>query len=196
MTRWWPPIRAALIALAIALGLLDGCPRRYVDTSRARHAILDRAPFRWFGEFTHAGQEWRLFAGANKARYRLWIEARASASVPWDVLYREFDAAHALLADQMLYRRMRGAWAPRGSRGPRGAYPAFASAVARVVFAQWPAYQEVRVRMEPVAVGERGGDTFSGGVVYAVTRTRAQIDAELAHAAKAARAPAEDEVHE
>jgi hypothetical protein len=197
--RWWPSVRAALVAFAIVIGLVDGCPtpdgrqRKYMgassrafvdDVDHTRKEILDLWPFQKFSELVRAHQKWNLFAGASKDRYRMWIEARSGAGAEWDVLYRVYDDDHDFLADQMAYRRMRGAWAPRGSRGPRGAYPSFATWVARQVFARWPDYDEVRIQMEKVKVGPRGGATWTGVFTYPITRTRASVLGDQAAAEK------------
>jgi hypothetical protein len=198
--RWWPAIRASLIALAIALGLADGCPtpeprarkqmspsiaHLFDDVDKARARFLHpfwKLDFTKFNELVKAHQRWNLFAGASKDRYRMWIEARTGGKGEWELLYRVYDDDHDFLADQLAYRRMRGAWAPRGSRGPRGAYPAFASWVAREVFAKWPEYTEVRIQMEKVKIGARGGATWTGEFTYPMVRTRASVDAEQATA--------------
>jgi hypothetical protein len=186
--RGWPPIRAGLITLAIFLGLVDGLPlpdsrakKRMSpgtvevidDIEKARAKIL--RPFRFFPKLVRAHQKWNLFAGASKSRYRMWIEARTGPDAPWQPLYKVFDDEHDFMADQMLYRRMRGAWAPRGSRGPRGAYSSFATFVAREIFARWPEYTEVRVAMEKVTVGPRGGATYTGELTYEQRRTRDDV---------------------
>jgi hypothetical protein len=197
--RWWPSVRAALIAVAIVLGLADGFPSpeprvnkqmdpTWLSVVNAVDAVRKQIlkPFKPFSVLVRAHQKWNLFAGASKDRYRMWIEARTGPDAPWDVLYRVYDDEHDFLADQMAYRRMRGAWAPRGSRGPRGAYPAFACWVAREVFARWPDYVEVRIQMERVKVGPRGGATWTGEFTYPIARTRAQVLAEETKAAKPA----------
>jgi hypothetical protein len=187
--RAWPAVRAALITLAIFLGIVDGLPmpepkakKRMSpgtvavldDIAKVRSKIL--RPFRFFPKLVRAHQKWNLFAGASKDRYRMWIEARTGPDAAWQSLYKVFDDEHDFMADQMLYRRMRGAWAPRGSRGPRGAYSPFATFVAREVFARWPEYTEVRIAMEKVKVGPRGGATYTGELTYELRRTRKDVE--------------------
>jgi hypothetical protein len=192
VSRWWPPIRAALVALALVLGLADGCPtpeaRARKHMSKGAVSFFDGVdkwrgkvlkPFKPFSELVRAHQKWNLFAGASKDRYRMWIEARTGPDGEWEILYRVYDDEHDWMADQFAYRRMRGAWAPRGSRGPRGAYSGFCSFVAREVFRD-PQYNEVRVSMEKVKIGDRGGATFTGELTYQQTRTRASVTAESA----------------
>ena len=190
MKPWWPQIRAGLVALAIAVGLLDGCPmpsgseeKRYlkeylgpqpaaaVDAAdRVRVRLLQ--PFRIIGDLGNLRQRWILFSGAPRKRYRMWIDARTGPDEAWETLYRAQDDDHAFLDDQLSYRRIRGAWSPRGSGGPRGAYPSFATWIAREIFARDARYREVRVQMEQFEIAEGGGARGTGVFVYPLLRSR------------------------
>ena len=141
----WPACRAALLTAAIILGLLEGCP-----ANERRLAT----PLRPIGTALKITQRWRLFPVANADRFRMWIEARTGADAPWQLLYRPHDDAHTWLADELEYRRMRGAWNP-GTRNARGAYPAFVTWVARTTFARDPRWNELRVRMEVLDLDPR-----------------------------------------
>lgn len=135
-----------------------------------RQALL--TPFRPVRELGRLRQRWRLFTGAPRDRYRMWIEARAGAGAPWEIVYRAQDEEHALLADQIAYRRVRAAWNPRGSGGPRGTYDEFVSWIADEVLARDPRLVEVRVGMEKIVIGERGGFVATGERVHVQTRRR------------------------
>jgi len=190
VTRWWPPLRAGLIALVIAVGLLDGCPmpsgseeqkylREYVGpgavravdaTDRVRKTLL--RPFRFIGSLGNLRQRWKLFAGAPRKRYRMWIEARTAPTASWELLYRPQDDEHEYLGDELAYRRVRGAWNPRGSGGPRGAYASFATWVAKAIFAREARFREVRVQMERIEIDEGGGWHGTGVFAYPMPRKR------------------------
>ena len=149
LVQVWPACRAALLTAVMILGLLEGCP-----------AIERRvnAPLQPIGRALKITQRWRLFPVANADRFRMWIEARTGADAPWQLLYRPHDDAHTWLADELEYRRMRGAWNP-GTRSLRGAYPAFVTWVARTTFARDPRWNELRVRMEVLDIDpRRAGD--------------------------------------
>jgi hypothetical protein len=188
MTRYWPHARALLVTLAIVVGLIEGLPlpddKQEATMSPglvgAIHSLEDvrsylMTPFWWIGEYANVHQRWKLFAGANKLRYRMSIDARAGSADDWHTLYRPLDDEHDFAEDQMAYRRMRGSWAPRGLQGPRGAYPHFVSWIARRIFASDPRWTDVRVQMEKVRIGDTGGDTFTGEFVYPMVRSRGEV---------------------
>lgn len=190
--RYWPEARAALVTLAIVVGLIDGCPtppanpkaflrpaerasletwaRRLGTTPEGLADGLARAgkilsaarwyaltPFRPLGNATVIRQRWRLFPSADPNPWRMEIEARRGPRDAWELVYRPYDREHAFLADEIEYRRLRGAWDP-STHGARRGYGPFVTWVAGRVFARWPEYQEVRVRMERLRVlpGGRG----------------------------------------
>jgi hypothetical protein len=188
--RYWREIRAGLILLVILVGLLDGLPipapherpamkKRLspgmveaVETlDRTRNKLLK--PFRPIGELAGLRQRWKLFSGASRNRFRMWIEARRDLGRDeWEILYRPLDDEHMFLHDQLEYRRVRGAWNPSTSYGPRSGYHSFCTWVANRVFDADPAYQEVRVRMEKARIGPHGGITFTGELVHPQWRRR------------------------
>ena len=149
------------------IGLLDGCPLRTLRVSDdeggrvplgggaiARLQTQLMTPFRWIGDDLRLTQRWKLFPVANADRYRMWIEGRAGAAADWQLLYRPHDDVHTWLSDDLEYRRLRGAWNP-GTRRVRGAWPYFASWVARVTFLARPELTHVRVRMEQLDLDPR-----------------------------------------
>ncbi len=188
--RWWPNVRATLIGLAIVVGLVDGCPvptgkqrdqlspdanAAIDDINAVRVAILK--PLRPVRRLTNIQQKWNLFRGAGRVRHRMWIEARAGTGGEWEVLYRAMDDEHDFMADQLAYRRLRGAWNPRGSSGPRGAYPSFVTWIAAEVFEADERWTDVRVRMEKVQIGASGGNTPTGEFEYTMNRRRHAVEA-------------------
>ena len=181
---YWREIRAALIALAILVGLADGCP---IPSPRERPKVKQNlgpgalaavewfddlryrslAPFRPVGELFQLRQRWKLFSGASRNRFRMNIEARRDlARDEWVLLYRPLDDDHDFLTDELEYRRVRGTWNPSTTYGPRGGYGPFATWIADQVFAHDPSFREVRVRMEKVRIGPHGGITSTGEMVH------------------------------
>src|SRR5690606_25379175 len=119
----WPAARAALIALAIAFGLIDGCPipeRKHapawahgvVERAREVRATL-RRPGAWLAKDLDVWQRWALFRGAPRRRFRLHLEGR-TATGAWQLLHRAGDAEHAAYEDLLAYRRVRGTYNPSG----------------------------------------------------------------------------------
>jgi len=158
----WPAARAALIALAIALGLVDGCPipdRRFtpewayglVDgADRARTAI--RRPVASLGEDLDVSQRWALFRGASRRRFRLYLEGKA-ATGDWQLLHRAGDPEHAAYEDLLAYRRVRGTYSPSG-QSARNQYHAFATWLTLRAMDDHPEFVLARIRLERVLIGE------------------------------------------
>lgn len=188
--RTWRDVRAVLIALAIGLGMLDGCPlprngteRKIADQrlgpdlagvvlrlERTRDRLL--RPVRPASDLFGLRQRWKLFAGAARHRYRMSIEVRATGETTWRLVYRPHDDAHDLLANQIAYRRVRGAWNPHSTYGARGGYPIFARWVADQIFARDPAAGAVRVQMETIEIGGHGDYRGTGEQAYPIIVTR------------------------
>ena len=166
----WPAARAALIALALALGLVDGCPipeRRHAP--RWAHGIADRAsevrrtirrPVAWIGEGLDVSQRWALFRSAGRRRFRLYVEGR-TATGDWQLLHRAGDPAHAAYEELLAYRRVRGTYSP-ASPSLRNQYRAFAAWMALRVLDDHPELAVGRTRLERVLIGEDGGYTPTG----------------------------------
>ncbi len=176
-------MRAVLIAGVIAVALVEGCPlpgkeqarrlgveRLVTGASATRDAVL--TPFRPVFRALDFSQRWSLFPVADKRHYRMVIEARPGPETPWQVLYRVHGPERAAFADVLEYRRIRGIWNP-GAKGPRGAYKAFCSWIARVVFEADPRLREARVKMERVRVLPGGaGVEPTGEEAFAEVRRR------------------------
>ncbi len=172
--RRWPEVRAGLIAVAIAVGLLDGCPipsgpERPIMQRRVSPAVVDVVdaidgvrqtllrPFRPIRDLGRLRQRWRLFASASRARYRMRIEARTAPDAPWQLVFRALDDDHDALAEPIHNRHVRGAWNPHTIAGKRPGYARFARWIGAEVLALEPRFTEVRIAQERIVIGERGG---------------------------------------
>lgn len=181
----WPSLRAALVALAIVVGLVDGAPipsSRVMD--RLSPALRDAAmtlrdvqaflltPFLPIKETFAIAQRWAVFATTGGVRYRMWIEARTGDG-PWTLLFRIHDPEHARFESVIGYRRVKNIYNPSRAIGAKSTYPAFVSWIAREVFISEPKFDEVRVAMERGQILEegRGFEPF-GEFDYVELRTR------------------------
>lgn len=161
----WPAARAALIALAFAIGLLEGCPlpggegapEWALGLDEARTTLLE--PARWIGKDLSFTQRWALFRGASRRRYRIYVEGK-TATGPWQLLHRAGDDDHAAYEDLLAYRRVRGTYSP-GARYTRSQYRAFSTWMSLRVLDDHPDFLLARTRMERILIGE-GGYTPTG----------------------------------
>jgi hypothetical protein len=182
----WARLRAALITLAMAVGLVAGLPvPGEKDLARLPGPLRPLAaqfgpvqaflmqPFRFIGDWLFIGQRWNLFAGAKTDRYWLLIEGQARDG-KWLPLYRPHDPSHALFADELEYRRLRAAWNPRGSSAT-GGYDPFVTFIARRIFAAKPEISAVRVRLEAIRIRPRG-DGFDASGEFSLERVRSRSD--------------------
>jgi hypothetical protein len=165
----WPSIRALLITLSLAVGLVAGLPVPMSERAAQRHPELARfavrvaqaqgvvlAPFRFIGNAFVLTQRWKLFSGADTALDRLWVEElRGAPGEEFRVLYRAHDPEHAYAHRLIEYRRVRGAWNASGE-SPRASYAAFARWISRRILRERPESSAVRVRMELIEVLPRG----------------------------------------
>jgi hypothetical protein len=184
----WPRIRAALITLALAVGLVAGLPlpadahlpkvpgwyaRLVPGLRRVQELVL--TPFRPLSETFVLTQRWNLFAGAKTRRYWLSLEGRETASGRWRLLYRPHDPEHDADSDALEYRRVRGAWNPRGL-GPQPGYAAFVSFEARRLLAARPELGAVRARIEEIDILPHGaGFRGTGRFTFELVRERAEV---------------------
>jgi hypothetical protein len=133
----WPTVRALIIAVAIAIGLVDGAPiptprvmeRLPASMREASIALRDLqtallAPWRPIKELFAVNQRWAVFSTTGGLRYRMWVEARTGPTGSWTLLYRAHDRDHTLFADTLGYRRVRNVYNPSRSIGAKGTYPA------------------------------------------------------------------------
>jgi hypothetical protein len=164
--------RAALITLAILVGLIDGCPiprPKNVPESMqpavkewARKRRLVMTPFKPLGELLRLRQTWKLFPTAKREQHLMWVEGRKTGDPTWELLYRPNDPDHDLFSDRIEYRRLRGAWNP-GSRGTRTGYGPFVEWLASQVFALRPDLDRLRVRMEKIELDPAAGGFDASG---------------------------------
>jgi hypothetical protein len=188
MERAWPRVRAALLTFVIVVGLVAGLPfpadhelyrvpawyARLVPSLR-RTQELALTPFRPIADALVLVQRWNLFSGAKTQRYWLSLEGREAATRHFVVLYRPHDLEHDTDASALEYRRVRGAWNPRGHEPPRG-YDAFVAFEARRLFTERADLDVVRARIENIELLPRGGGFRpSGRYVFELVRRRSQV---------------------
>ena len=176
--RRWPEVRAGLIALAMLLGLVDGCPlppapfvrpwqAPIVDVVRpVQQAIL--TPFRWIPRYLRFSQRWALFQVAEHDGHRLEIQGRVRGG-PWQLLFRAGDPDHRAYADILEQERVRGAWDPTDRT--RYQYPAFARWLTSRILDDRPELQTVRLRFEKIDIDD-GTVRGTGAYLYPFGRER------------------------
>jgi hypothetical protein len=171
--RIWPHVRAGLVALAILVGLIDGCPipssksvsppwrERVKSWARTRRIVM--TPFKPVGELLRLRQTWKLFPTAKLDQHRMWVDARKTGTKDqWELLYRPHDPDHDVHADRIEYRRLRGVWNP-GTKGTRTGYGPFVEWLAGEIFESRADVDRIRVRQERIAIEpEEGGFVPSG----------------------------------
>ena len=173
----WPHARAGLIALAIAIGLVDGCPlpppayvapwqEPIVDAVRPIQEAVMR-PFAWIGRALQITQRWALFQAAARDRYRLEVRGRTGTRV--DVMFRAGDAAHAAYDELLLDERIRGAWNPTDR--PPLQYAAFAQWFLGRVLADHPALDAAELTFERIVI-TGGAIEGTGSYVWPIARSR------------------------
>jgi len=174
----WPEVRASLIAAAIAIGLVDGCPLpppQYVKPWQApivdavrpiQQAIL--TPFRWITRSMRFSQRWALFQVAERDAHRLEIEGRERGG-PWQLLFRAGDPDHSAYAELLEQERVRGAWDPTDR--PMYQYHALARWLTLRILDDRPELAVVRLRFEKIEILD-GAVRGTGVYVYPFGRDR------------------------
>ena len=104
-----------------------------------------RLPTDWFFRQAHIGQQWGLFAIVSQTPDSLVIEVRRNKE--WEVLYRRLDGDNDWHDAALKYRRIRGVW-DGVKQEPKGTYKRMTVWIARVVFAEQPDVDRVRVVLE------------------------------------------------
>ncbi|MFT3698483.1 MAG: hypothetical protein QM831_35390 [Kofleriaceae bacterium] len=174
----WPQIRAGLIALAIVLGMIDGCPlpspshtpeweRGFVEPIRSIRAVVLR-PVQWLGDTFAVTQRFSLYQAPIAQRFRMWVETR-STNQDFVVRYRAGDAQYTADADVIEHARVWSEWDPR--EYPPFEYKAWVTWIATRWFDRDPEIQQVRVRMERIEIGQ-GEVTPTGAFVFGEVRHR------------------------
>lgn len=175
--RRWPAIRASLIALALVLGLVDGCPlppERYVTWQRpivdvvrpVQEAVM--APFAWIPRGLRVSQRWALMQAAPRERLRFTVEGRGPDGT-WSVIYRANDPDHAAFADLLETHHVWGAWNPTDHL--MGQYPAFVRWFTAHALAERTELTAVRTSFEKVIL-EDGELRGTGERTSVMTRER------------------------
>jgi hypothetical protein len=173
----WPQVRAGAIALAIVIGLIDGCPlpqpgyeapwqQPIVDVVRPVQRALMR-PFMWIQRALVVTQRWALFQIAPSERYRLEVHGKRGGA--WELLFRAGDPDHDAYAALLLDERVRGAWNPT-DRPPLQLRP-FAQWFLGHVLAEHAELSAARLRFERVVL-EDGEVRGTGAYVMPMERAR------------------------
>jgi hypothetical protein len=162
----WPQVRATLIALAIAFGLIDGLPLPgpkdtpawevgFVEPLRAvQHTLL--RPVRWLGPLLRISQRWALYQAPGKAPWRMWIEGDRGGQ--WTILYRAGDPEHTEDSDILDCGRIRGVW-ELTSQVPPG-FDTFAAWITAREHERHPEFSGIRLRMERVRLTRDGVESL------------------------------------
>jgi len=177
--RRWPDLRAGLIAIAFAFGLIEGCPqpqpgyergwqRRYVAVLRPAQEVL-LWPVAWLPRDLRFSQRWALFQVGSRERFRLTVEGDVRGA--WTVLYRAGDPEHRAYAELLEHRRVQGVWNPTDRVA--GRYTEFASWLTARVLADRPELDGVRIWQERIFV-DQGEVTGSGERWFVYTRPRSR----------------------
>ena len=155
----WRELRAGLLAIAIAFGLLDGCPlpsrghslawQFWVEPIRSVRDVLE-TPVGWLGTMVQVSQQWSLYQAPVARRYRMWIEAR-SDDYHWKPLYIAGDPDHREDADVIEHARVWGTWDPTDV--PALEYGEFAKWELRRVLVRHPEFTTARIRQERIDLG-------------------------------------------
>ena len=167
--RRWPEVRAGLIALAIALGMIEGwpLPPPVADVVRPlQNTIL--TPFRSVTRHLRFSQRWALFQVAQRDVHRLEIDGRVLGG-PWQPMFRAGDPDHAEYANLLEQERVRGAWDPTDR--PMFQYHPLARWLTQRVLDDHPELQAVRMRFEKIVIDE-GTVRGTGIYVYPFGRER------------------------
>ena len=174
----WPQIRAGLVALAIAFGLIDGLPlpapedtpaweRGFVEAVRRVQHVLEW-PVHWVTPTLRISQRWAVYQAPSTDRWRLWIEGRARTG-QWTILYRAGDADHTEYADILERARIRGAWDIADK--PSSQFDVFADWITARVLESHPDFTGARMRMEKVRLTPDGVENL-GQFAYIHIRDR------------------------
>ena len=156
----WREVRAGLVAIAIAFGLIDGCPlppradtppweRGFVEPIRAVRDTV-ATPMSWVTPVLRVSQRWALYQRPGGTRYRLWVEGRTSDG-QWKILYRAGDGEHTEDADVIESGLVWNAYDPADR--PPGQYRDFCVWLTQRAFVRHPDLVAVRVRQEQIELG-------------------------------------------
>ncbi|MBA3500380.1 MAG: hypothetical protein M4D80_41995 [Myxococcota bacterium] len=174
----WRDARAGLIALAIVLALVEGCPippphetlpwqQGYVSLIRpVQRAVM--TPFAWIPRRLRFTQRFALFQAAEADRFRLEIRARTAGGEE-RVVFRAGPGEDGEYASVLTQRRVRGAWNPTDN--PTSQYAPFTRWFADRVFRDHADVDVVTFRFARVHI-EDGVPRDTGTSAFEVTRAR------------------------
>ncbi len=174
----WPEVRAGVLAVVIAFGLVEGCPlpvpgdtpaweRGFVEPIRTIQRVV-LTPVAWLRPALRVTQRFALFQASDPDRVRFEVDGQ-DASHAWHLLYRSGDPEHDAYSGILDYRRIRGVLEP--IEAPQPNYQPFCTWLAALIFADQPALAAVRFRFEQVHL-EPGEVQSSGVFVYPVVKVR------------------------
>ena len=178
MTARWPQLRAAMIALAIGFGLLDGLPLpdrpapwevSVVDGIRRVRSVVSW-PVRWITPTFRVSQQWALYTAPETERWRMWLEVLGRDG-RWELVYRSADPDHRDYANIVEAGRVRSVW-DFSEHQPRQ-FDAFASWLMGRALDDHPDASRARLRMEKVHLSSDGVAPL-GKFAYVHVRDRGQ----------------------
>jgi hypothetical protein len=140
------------------------------DLIRLRNTALE--PFQPLFHYTATHQQWGLFISPKRECFRMRVEALADDG-RWRLLYSVLEQDDPDLS-VLRYRRLRAMYNPRLKQGPSQQYPGLVTWVGRRLFARHPDYQQVRVRMERILIGQPGDPIQQLGFEHEETRPRSE----------------------
>lgn len=162
----WRDVRAGLIAVAILLALVEGCPippphetlawqKFYVEpVRRVQRAVM--TPFAWIPKRLRFTQRFALFQAAEADRYRLEVIAHLSAGGERVVFRAGEDGPDT---DILVQRRVRGVWNPTDRTTSQ--WPRFVDWYAKRVLAANPDADYVMFRFARIHIA--GGEPRDTG---------------------------------
>lgn len=138
--------RLATIGLTVSPEVLGDRVRHYTGMIGGAHRAL-KAPYAPIRRWTGTRQGWALFAVPAAEPPRLEIRVRTAGAADGETVFLHLDPEHDWWADQLVYRRLRGAWNEAGhGRRPSSIYRRFSRLVADRLFAERPDIDFVTVR--------------------------------------------------
>ena len=148
----WPIVRAILIALTLTLGMIDSC--MLPGSGPAKKQLF--SPVQPIIDATRIAQKWALFDGSSREQFRMHLEIQRAPNTSWEPVFIAGDDRYQAYAEQIHFRRVRGAWNPR-KRKPTGAYDKFSTWIMTKMLTDYPDAIAARVVMDRLRIGEYGG---------------------------------------
>lgn len=137
----------------MTLGMIDSC--QLPGSGPAKKLVF--TPVAPIIAATRIAQKWGLFDGASRTQFRMHVEVQYDGRT-WIPLFIASDPDFDEYAEQLEYRRVRGAWNPR-KKQPTGVYDRFANWLMNRVFTDHDDAVAARIVMDRVAIDEWGGMT-------------------------------------